>query len=780
MSQQPPEDRAEDAPARPGRWVGTDWVEGEPPVTVAPITSQVQAQLAGDAAENASANLHLKGIQMPFRWEVSAYGAIFATALLMRLWDLGSRAVHHDESLHGYFSWQVFSGNGYLHNPLTHGMFLFHMNAAGFFLFGDNDFTLRVPQALFGSVLVLMPWLLRPRLGTLGALAASLMLAFSPAMLYFSRFAREDIYMAVWVFGIIAMVWRYLDEGKHRFLYGAAAMLAFAFATKETTYIAAAIMGVSLLAMGWTDVTQWIWGRTPIKEWKRPAQALLVIGGLSLPMFAAGIGVFQDFLKITLAAQDNTPGIATGAPENSAYPIAFVIVVALIVASFALGLMWRKKVWLAAAGVFWAIFILLYSNFLTHPGGVGTGIWQSLGYWLGQHEVRRGNQPWYYYFILTHLYEFLPWTIAVGTVLYYGITKTSAFRWMLLAWGVAAIILAAALRDNPSFVWLGMGLLLVGAVPFMPADRFLRFLVFWSAATFLGFTLAGEKMPWLLVHVTLPLIILSARVLNDVANRVQWRKAWQAGGWLAIPGVPLFIVLIYRLTLYDRWKDSFWLLWITLAGAGLLLLGLHALSRKTGWKPALGLTVVVLAGMMFVLTMRASFVATYQYSDVAREMLVYTQTSPALHSLVKEIEQAGLLTGDREKIKLSIDSTSGFTWPWAWYLRGYTDVVYSDYSLPTTKAPLDAKVVVIHRNNIAGQQALLAEGFTEGRKLPHRWWFDERYRNLTAQKFFGTVARPREWDKFMDFFLYRKYSDPIGSEDAYVYFNKTLPLQPFE
>ena len=40
-----------------------------------------------------------------------------------------------------------------------------------------------------------------------------MLLAFSPAMLYYSRFARNDILMAVWALGIVIAMWRYLDEG---------------------------------------------------------------------------------------------------------------------------------------------------------------------------------------------------------------------------------------------------------------------------------------------------------------------------------------------------------------------------------------------------------------------------------------------------------------------------------------------------------------------------------------------------------------------------------------
>ena len=38
------------------------------------------------------------------RW---AWGALLLLALLLRVWDLGSRAFHHDESIHGWFTHQL-------------------------------------------------------------------------------------------------------------------------------------------------------------------------------------------------------------------------------------------------------------------------------------------------------------------------------------------------------------------------------------------------------------------------------------------------------------------------------------------------------------------------------------------------------------------------------------------------------------------------------------------------------------------------------------------------
>ena len=95
------------------------------------------------------------------RREVVALLTIMALAAVLRFWDLDAKALHHDESLHAQFSWYLYEGRGYVHDPLMHGPFLFHSGAAIFFLFGDNDYTIRILPALFGTVLVGMPYLLR-------------------------------------------------------------------------------------------------------------------------------------------------------------------------------------------------------------------------------------------------------------------------------------------------------------------------------------------------------------------------------------------------------------------------------------------------------------------------------------------------------------------------------------------------------------------------------------------------------------------------------------------
>ena len=179
------------------------------------------------------------------RFDAVTWGvlAIAAGAFLLRLLGLGIKAMHHDESLHATYSWYfAHAAPLYVHDPLMHGPFQFHAMAATFKIFGESDFTARIPAAMIGTLIVLTPLLLRRWLGGLGTLLAALLLALSPALLYYSRFAREDIHIALWTVLMVIAVWRYRDDGRDRWLVLLAAGLALGLATKESVYLTAAVL----------------------------------------------------------------------------------------------------------------------------------------------------------------------------------------------------------------------------------------------------------------------------------------------------------------------------------------------------------------------------------------------------------------------------------------------------------------------------------------------------------------------------------------------------------
>ena len=170
-------------------------------------------------------------------WYPLIFGALVLVGFVLRIHRLGERAIHHDESLHALYSWYLYSGRGYVHDPMMHGPWQFHFPALIYFLFGDSDFTARLGNVLFGTWLIAAPYFLRRELGRTGALVASILLCISPAFLYFSRFAREDIYFAGWNALIVIGFFGMLRTHRERYLYLAALGLAGGFATKEAIYI---------------------------------------------------------------------------------------------------------------------------------------------------------------------------------------------------------------------------------------------------------------------------------------------------------------------------------------------------------------------------------------------------------------------------------------------------------------------------------------------------------------------------------------------------------------
>ena len=154
-----------------------------------------------------------------------------------------------------------------------------------------------------------------------------------------------------------------------------------------------------------------------------------------------------------------------------------IAVVGLSVGAIGVGI-WRKGWWLVSFGVFFTIWALLHTTFFTNPAGLGTGIWQSLGYWIEQQDVARGNQPWYYYIVIGLNYEFLA---------------------MLLG-GIAILLFSRR------------------------GDSFSRFLVYWAVLNFLLYTYASEKMPWLLVGVSLPFLVLAGKLLGQLWDSKPWMK----------------------------------------------------------------------------------------------------------------------------------------------------------------------------------------------------------------------------------------------------------------
>jgi uncharacterized protein (TIGR03663 family) len=180
-------------------------------------------------------------------WELLGYVLLVAGALTVRLIGLSDRPFHHDESQDAYFSWLFFTRGDYEYQPILHGPLRFYLTSAMYLLFGDSDFTARLAPALMGTLMVPLCFLLRRQIGRVGAFAAATALAFGPTYLYYSRFAREDIYIACITLALLAVTFRFLDRPRRHQPAVIGALLALSFATKESTFITVFVAGTFFL-----------------------------------------------------------------------------------------------------------------------------------------------------------------------------------------------------------------------------------------------------------------------------------------------------------------------------------------------------------------------------------------------------------------------------------------------------------------------------------------------------------------------------------------------------
>ena len=203
-------------------------------------------------------------------WEKTIYLIFIIAAIVTRFWALGNRVMSHDESLHTQFSYQFYDGQGYNHTPLMHGPFLFHITAVAYWLLGDSDFAARVPVAIFGVILVILPYLLRPWLGRVGAIFTSFIFLISPFVTYYSRYIRHDVYIIMWAMFVVITTWYYFREQKDHYLWIFVAATALMFSTKEVAFIYVAIFGSYLILRLLAQFVEAPWLRDSLSRLRVP------------------------------------------------------------------------------------------------------------------------------------------------------------------------------------------------------------------------------------------------------------------------------------------------------------------------------------------------------------------------------------------------------------------------------------------------------------------------------------------------------------------------------
>jgi hypothetical protein len=828
-------------------------------------------------------------------------------ALVLRLWELDSRTMHYDEAIHVHFAWKLSQGKEFIHSPWMHGPFQVELTALIFAILGDNEFTARIAYVLFGTALVGLPYFLRDHIGRPGAVISAVMLTLSPCLLYFSRFGRNDILMAFFATALLILMWRYLHEGKNRYLYWSAAVLAFMFGSKETAYMIVLIYGGIMFLLAAPQLAPAALGRIRLSQLTGPAGFLLLLITLTLPQWMAITGLAQGALGLTLVNENGVSQGIIGAPHwgspfvalpvyqaawwfhalaavillgglgilnrrpslrsavgiavplvtlaatvvvlfrpiaaaspfdiawagdfgisavlivvavaimmvlkypwkrgvllilapaitgflylsvftplvdvssvlrdvlptginvdasANAIPVNFLVAGGLLIGALAvsayLGIRWLGSRWLICAGIFYLIWTTIYTTIFSNVAGIFSGSWLGMGYWIAQQDVARGNQPWYYYFVGLSVYELLPAVFGIAAAIYF----------------------------------------------LKKGDVFGLVLSLWAGLTFLAYTLASEKMPWLLVNVTLPFILLSGKYLGDLVEKVQWSDIFRRGQVLLLVLPPAVVVaavfVVFKLVTSQGNLPG--VQWAIVAVTALVALAAAYLVR-TAPKPAGGvLTGLGLAALLLGFGTVSSFRAAYTYDDSNKEILVYAQGSSDLPVTFKKLEERALPGIPQDEPKVLVDYDMWY--PFQWYARNAQDddtlrftcfKAEGDEGWNSSCDPAtddtESKALLLTKahklTNITSLTKFQREGpfldllwFPETYRRPHENRQDEGFlwglRGIPSTKqlgedlrYFGEAATSREkWAKTLGYMLFRDLDTDWYKSEYYSYLPK--------
>ena len=703
---------------------------------------------------------------------MAPFAVIALAALGLRLWELDGRTMHYDESLHVHYAWKLAIGEGYVHSPWMHGPFQVHIVALMFKLFSDSDLTARLAYALFGSGLVALPFFLRTYLGRTGAIVTAVLLALSPSLLYFSRFGRNEILMAFWAVALLVLMWRYLNGEKDRYLYMAAAVLALAFATKETAYIIVGIFGAALFLMSLPDIVAVALGRSRLSDLKGAPVFLILLVTLTLPQWSALAGLLQGALGVVMVNDEQ--GLDVGFPVGSGWFWSLGIIGVILVATTAFGMIWRWRVWLICAGIFYGIWVTFYTTAFTRCGGVFTsivhpsrfveefpselgscvdglytGIWQGLGYWMAQQEVARGGQPWYYHFVLGSVYEFLPLLFGTAAIVYY----------------------------------------------LKRLDLFGLMLGFWAIATLAAYTVAGEKMPWLIANVTVPFILLAGKLIGDLIDGVMWRRVLRTAQAALLILPPLLLLAgVYLLQRYlDHGKLDSWTSYVLLASVIVIAVGIGLLVRAGRARVGMSLAGIGVGALLLGFSTFVAFRASYSYDDTPVEMLSYAQGSSDIVRMVNTLEEGVLGDAERERL---VDVDYELWYPFNWYVRHeqkegalqfkcYKDEKedgYVSWCKPLEEPPSTRAILLIESH--ANRDSTQLKEYEKSGPFKNLLWFPEGYRRPGEDRKLeglGTelkedlkfakdnITRREPWRDALAYFLHRRLGTQWWNSNFYAY-----------
>ena len=303
--------------------------------------------------------------------------------------------------------------------------------------------------------------------------------------------------------------------------------------------------------------------------------------------------------------------------------------------------------------------------------------------------------------------------------------------------------------------------------------------------TFVLYSMAGEKMPWLLVNIALPMILISGKFLGDIVSTLRWKQVRENGGLWLIPLSWLFLYLLYRILVITSYGQSFGdLLQIFMTAFVFCLvtgLSLRVLNRAPAGSP-FGLIVLSLSFLFVLLGARSAIIGSFDNAEEPTEMIVYAQTSQRVPVIMEKIQVASDYSKANNK-EFHVIVDKDVYWGLSWYLRGFENIQYEDFSyieVALDGSPIqspESSVLILSEYNEGNLFARLGN-YDEGERFNYLWWPPEEYKPcktnqndgcITPGKIVKNVTTFEKWKELFEYMMYRKTEAKFLHHDAIFY-----------
>lgn len=762
---------------------------------------------------------------------------ILILTILSRLVDLDARVMSHDEVNHVVPSYDFYSGRGYVQDPITHGPLQFHLMALSYFLFGDNDFTSRLPHALFSIATVAFVMVyFRRYLGKYGSIAAGIFFAISPFMMFYGRYARNEAICAFLSVAALYLVLRYLEEGRKSHLFLTVISLALNFTAKETAYIFTAQLLIFLLVLSIKDFIkmQWPDKKTRNDFYLYTIMAVLIVvaalGGSIFVLRYTNNAVLNG--EIVIPTSINQSSINLVELLTSLYPVLLGILPAMLVLfasliillfmreklhwdklndsrafnlmllvgtlvlpllsafpvmfagitptsytdpislladyiyityffglSIVLGTIWKSKSWWKLALTFFGIYFILFTTFFTNSMGILSGLMGSLGHWLAQQDVGRGGQPIYYFALIEiPIYEFL---------------------------GAAGAILAFFLGIKNKTFWSKYS----GTKDAVKGETYLpvpAIFIFWSITSLIAYSLAGEKMPWLTVHIAFSMLLAAGWYVNQLLTHKVFQNNNKKESITYFLYILIYVILILMVVVQllgnhmpfqgkssQALKDTnHFLFLIIMTVIGTYFLFFYKKENFDSRKFKINICLALFL-IMAVLTTRSAYRASFINYDYPLEFLVYAHASDGPKIVLDQVEEISRrLTGGLD-IKVAYDNHG--LYPYWWYFRNYPNKIM--YLEDPTRTLEEADLIIAGSDKYSKIDTIVRDNFYYY-EFTRIWWPMQDYWNLTFERVWNAISNADMRQALFDIWMNRDYEQySIAASNQYLTLDNWIPSE---